>query len=252
MKRRIGIGVLQVTAVALALAILFMTMVGHMMEPSGGGIGTELQISAVVVLIITAVVLLRGVRSYWLAVAAAGLTVLVSMAPEIVHSTRRIAYQAGDEAERNAIETKFLAELAARKKDVDERIAAGRRYTPQEALDFMFFAANSDLRYRLRGNHSEEALALLKRALIGKVVDPNGWIEGPPVVDITPDPLFLHYYRRWVRPVRFGTVNAMRWKVMRLVAENGADLTMPAAAWLVEDLARPVRPGPTEDWIMLE
>ncbi len=28
---------------------------------------------------------------------------------------------------------------------------------------------------------------------------------------------------------------------MRLVAENGADLTMPAAAGLVEDLARPER-----------
>jgi uncharacterized spore protein YtfJ len=252
MKRRIGIGVLQVTAAVLALGILFMTMVGHMMEPSGGGIGTELKISAVVVLIITAVVLLGGVRSYWLAVAAAGLTVLVSMAPEIVHSTRRIAYQAGDEAERNAIEAKFLVQLAARKKDVDERIAAGRPYTPEASLDFMFFVANSDLRYRLRGNHSEEALALLKRALVGKVVDPNGWIEGPPVVDVTPDPLFLHYYRRWARSARRGPVDAMRWKVMRLVAENGADLTMPAAVGLVEDLAKPERPGVTYDWIVID
>jgi hypothetical protein len=170
----------------------------------------------------------------------------------MIHSAGRVAYQSGEEAERNAIEAKFLAELAARKKDVDERIASARPYTPEQALDFMFFTAGSDLRGRLRGNHSEEALALLKRALVGKVVDPNGWIEAPAVADIAPDRLFLHYYRRWVRPTRFGSVNAMRWKVMRLVAENGADLTMPAAAALVEDLARPVRPGPSEDWIILE
>ena len=56
------------------------------------------------------------------------------------------------------------------------------------------------------------------------------------MADATPEPLFLYYYKAWVRPVRRGPVDAMNWRGMRLLAENGADLTMPAAADLAEDL----------------
>ena len=119
-------------------------------------------------------------------------------------------------------------------------------------MNFLFFVTGSDLSNRGLGDYSVPALALLLRALQQQVVDPNGRVKGPRLPDVAPEPLFLDYYKAWVRPVRHGPVDAMKWKIMRLLAENGADLTMPEAAYLAEDLRKPERPGISGRWIELD
>ena len=142
MKRTIIIGVVQAIAMALALFWLFLTMIGHMMEPSGGGIGVVLQACAIAVVLVSAaafgLLYLGRMNVTWL-VASIALTFAASIAPEMIYLGNRQAYLVEKQAEERALEAKVVAELESRKRDVETQIAAKRSYTPEESLNFLFF-----------------------------------------------------------------------------------------------------------------
>lgn len=155
-----------------------------------------------------------------------------------------------------AFEAKVVADIAAIGREVDRRIAEKRPYTPQEMLAFLNFVGDTNLTYRSRGDHSPEALALLKRALDAKLVDPNAMVRGPRPVDVADVPLFLQFYRsriRWsTRPPGAVRVDKIDWDIFRLLAAGGADLAQSAAAPAVEDLQRKATVDDTGRYLELE
>ena len=82
--------------------------------------------------------------------------------------------------------------------------------------------------------------ALLKRALEAKLLDPNVPVKGPRPVDVNPEPLFLHYYRADIRPYPNAQISIRDWETLKLLVENGADLTLDGARQLAEDLQKPI------------
>ena len=166
MQRKIVMGGVALLAATLALFWISLTMIGHMMEPSGGGIGGALKAGAIAVVLIAIAVLalICAGRMNVLGLAAAvALMGVASFIPQAIYSARRVADAVEERAEKRALEAKVVA----------------GPYTPEEALDFLSVVTGSDLSNRLLRDHSDVAFALLRRALQEKVIDPNGWIQRP-------------------------------------------------------------------------
>ena len=180
---------------------------------------------------------------HWLFPTAMVIMLVAGSVPRALWANARHQEQVARQAENRAFEAKIVADIETRRKDVDARIAAQRPYTGSEALAFFGQVTGSDLTYRGLGDHSQEALPLLKRALEAKILDPNVMVRGPAVVDTFDEPLFVHISRARIRgraqreeppPM----IRRLEWDAFKLLAENGADLTRPDAARAAADLRR--------------
>jgi hypothetical protein len=172
-------------------------------------------------------------------------TVAAGAAPSIVLLVTGGLQRQSQSTEDRAFESKLLADLEARKRDVETRIAERRPYAGKEALDFVSFVAGTDLSYRSLGDHTAGALAVLKRALEGKVLDPNVMVRGPTRVDVADEPLFIQFSKSHIRSMTHGAksperVDRVDWKIQALLVQHGADLTRPEAAGVAEDVRRTV------------
>jgi hypothetical protein len=242
--KRIAIGIaIQLAAAAVSLLNLLHFQLANLLEPSQQAteLAARAALGAVMMLTVSApLAAAKGTR--WLAAAVVA-TLMLGFTPSIVDAVARHTTAVARQGEDRRIEAKFLSDLAARKQDVAARISHGRLYTPEEAFDFIWFISQADLSYRGLPDYSGDAFALLQQALEGKVVDPNGRVQGGPWKTLSGAPLFLYFYEGRIRPtVRINAVNVEDWKLLELLVENGADLTLAEAAPLKETLQKtPVR-----------
>lgn len=186
-------------------------------------------------------------RSRWRFPFLIAVMIVAGGAPHFLLKNARQQEQQTKVDEGRAFEAKFLADLDARRKDVDARIAAKRPFAGQEALSFVQFVSGADLSYRSLGDHSAAALALLKRALDEKIVDPNIMVRGPTRADVADEPLFIQYSKFYIRSGSHGKepparVHKKDWAVFKLLVENGADLSLPEAAGVKEDASKTTVP----------
>ena len=232
--------VLFAAAVGVACAIWFIIIL--MFEPSGAVLDTALTGSFVAIAVSTllgiAAACSRAEKTRRYGVAASVLlSVAAGFAVPAVNELNKVSRQHARVAEDRRIEAEILAQLAAREADVAARVAGRRAYTPAEALAFVDFVDSADLSWRSLPDYSPRAVALLERALKDKLVDPNVLVKGPRPVDVAPEPLFLHYYKFNIAPVR-SNAKARHWRILMLLVDNGADLTVEGAAPLADELAR--------------
>ena len=247
MKPQTSIALKQISALVLALLAIVMSFLAKLMQPSSALIGNLRLAGAAVAVLTTLAVLVsldRPSVPKWVYNAAVALTLLAGIMPAAIDVV--IGYQEAqaERAETRTLEARLIADLDARKRDVETRIALQRPYAPQDALDFVVLSVRgTDLSYRTGGgDHSGAALAILQRALEGKLVDPNVMVKGPRPVDKEPEPLFIHFYKAWAQPKADRLVEARAWRAMKLLAAHGADLSLPAAAPLVIDLRKTETP----------
>ena len=242
MKRIAVVIALQLVAAIVSILNLLHFQLTNLMQPSQEG--TRLRGARGVVHCHGAewVLLAAAKGTRWLA-AVIAVTLIVGFAPRIVDAVTRHESALARRAEDRCIEATFLDDLATRKQDVEARISNGRSYTPDEAFDFIWFVSQANLSYRGLPNYFGDAIALLQRALEGKVVDPNGRMEHGPWMKLSGAPLFLYFYEVRIRPaVRANAIQVEDWKVLELLVGNGADLTLTEAGPLTEDLRKtPVR-----------
>jgi hypothetical protein len=169
--------------------------------------------------------------------------ILAGVAPGLMLTYARWSEHHEQLAKDRAFEATVLAGIERRKRDVETRIAERRPYPGKDALDFVNFVAGTDLRYRSLGDHTAAALALLKRALEGKVLDPNVMVRGPTRADVADEPLFIQFSKSHIRSTTHGTkpperVDRVDWEIQTLLVQHGADLTRPEAAGVAEDVRR--------------
>jgi hypothetical protein len=245
-KRIAIVMAIQLPAAAAGILILLHFQLTNLLQPSQAA--TEFAalaaLGAIILLTISAPLAdAKGPR--WLAAVVAA-TLIVGFAPAIVDTVTRHATSVARRAEDRRVEAEFLSDLAARKQDVAARISDGRPYKPEEAFDFIWFVSSADLNYRGLPDYSGDAFALLKQALEGKIVDPNGRVQRGPWKALSGAPLFLYFYEGRIRPaVRANAIDVEDWKVLELLVVNGADLTIAEAVPLRQDLQKtPVRDGP--------
>jgi len=242
-KRIAVVIAIQLAAAAVSMLNLLHFELTNLLQPSQNAtdLAALVAFGAVIVLTVAAP-LAAAKRTRWPAAAVAA-TLIIGFAPRIVDAATRHVTAVARKREDRGIESKFLSDLAARKQDVATRISDGRSYTPEEAFGFIWFVSGADLSYRGLPDYSGDAFALLQQALQGKLVDPNGRVQGGPWNKLSGMPLFLYFYEGNIRPaVRANAVYLHDWKLLELLVGNDADLTLAEAASLREDLHKtPVR-----------
>jgi hypothetical protein len=241
MKWRL-VGLLLVAAAASAFNIFWLRL-EHLMDPRW-----ELDSQLLIVLIAIAVVTIAGmVLTFKLAVptpwvlAATVLVVVAGFVPRAIDAYDESQARAAQAVADRAFEAKLLADLEARKADNEARIAARRPYTPEEAEAFIEIVRQSNLIYRGLADHSPVAMALLRRALEGKVFDPNAPVKNRFKAGAPPLPLFLAHYRM-IRQVPERPVETREWKILLLLTGHGADLSLPGAEPVATDLRKTATP----------
>ena len=233
-----------VIAAAISVFNIFLLQMEYLMRsvPSSVSSATSGAIGAILVVTIGALVLVWRKHSNWWVFFATMIILVAGMAPRVLEAVeKQEAREIREEGDRR-VELVMTRDIELRKRDVEERIAAQRPYTPAEAMAFVEFVQDSDLSYRSLSDHSDVAFALLQRALENKILDPNGMVKGVRPVDINPEPLFLHYYRATARPLSRGPVRIRDWKLLQLLVANGADLSVEGTERLVEDLRKTPKP----------
>ena len=208
--------------------------------PSHGNL-VAIALVAIGALTIGGVVLALKRATVVLPLAAIALIIAAGFVPRMFHATAQREAQAAQAAATRALETKVLAEIEMRRRDLEARIAAHRPYEPEEAREFLAFVTGADLTTAGGPDHSARTIPLLQRALETRIVDANAMVKEPRRADLGPEPLFLNFYRR-ARPAPERPVLARDWKILLLLAANGADLSIPAAAPLVADLRKTATP----------
>ena len=147
----------------------------------------------------------------------------------------------------------ILGQLAARRRDVAARIASNRPFTPEQAFDVLWFVSGSDLSYRSLPDYSADALALLRQALDAKIIDPNGRVTAGPYKRLNGLPLFLYFYRSQVKPgIDANALRIKEWDLLMTIVRAGADLSLPEAASLNEDLRETPVPGAPGRFVLLK
>lgn len=232
----------QLTASALAVACTVWSRLGGMFAPWSGALDAAAVASLGAVVVLTPIGLVaargRGGRARIGVVATAvALTLAAGLAGPLVDAAMRRSVDAARAAERGRIETALASRLGFYAKDIDARIAARRPYAPAEALDLLDVVAGSDLSRFGLADRSQEAFALVRRALEAKLVDPNGLVKGPRPVDREPVPLFLFYYQFNIEPVRAHDVPDRHWRLLMLLVDHGAEIGAAGAERLAAELA---------------
>jgi hypothetical protein len=179
----------------------------------------------------------------WMFPFAIVIVLVAGYAPRLLYANHVRQAQLEAVAEARAYEANLLADLLTRRQDIEARIAAQRPYTGPEALAFFNLVTRSDLTYRSLGDHSADALAMLKRALDGKILDPNVMVRGPAMIDKEDEPLFVQVFRTRIRWIGHGeklpdTIQWLDWEAFKLLVAGGADLTLPLGDRVAEDIAK--------------
>src|SRR5262249_26460384 len=153
--------------------------------------------------------------------------------PNYVYDKEKREAVARNEARKRvddaAADAKALGTVEARSRDLEARIAARQPYDGQEAMRFAVEVSLVDLRYLGLPNRSAQMRALLKRGLEEKLIDPNVLVKGQRPVDTQFVPLFVQYYRAEIRPYPTAQISIRDWETLKLLVENGADLTLDVA-----------------------
>ena len=238
--------VLLVIAAVVAGGSLLLLKIDNMMTP-GGSPDDRLMLAAlgaIVVLAAAGLLLAFRLPPFLSAVSVAFAVALMAGAAFVPHAVvwgEKAARSAKVAAEQWAYQTQFLADLEARKQDVEARIAAGRPYTPEEAEAFLAFVRRSNLSYVQGPNHMPAAMAILRRALETKILDPNApvtdWVM-PPIGRV---PLYLRLHRE-LRQAPGRSVLAQDWNILLMLIASGADLSVPLAEPVAADLRKTAMP----------
>lgn len=236
-------GLLIAAAAASAFNVVSLRL-EHLMDPRWGSRDVQLLIA----LIVIGVAMIAGLAfvfklaepARW-AIAAAMLIVATGFAPRAILAYDESQADAARAVADRAYEVKLVADLETRKQDIEARIAARRSYTPAEAEDFVEFVRRSNLVYLGLSDHSPVAMSLLQRALEGKIFDPNVPVKNKLRAGAPPVPLFLEFYRT-IRQVPERPVDARDWKILLLLTNNGADLSVPGAEPVAADLRKSATP----------
>jgi hypothetical protein len=257
MKARLWVIAIQIVAAVLGLMGIGYFILSKLMQPSRSMTDAAMRWGTWTIVLVTAAVVIaafnevRFARRWWLA-AAVVVTLLAGTAPHILDVHVRQQFIQEREAELAREDAKALDAVKARTQDVEARITAGRRYSSEESLAFVNGVSYVDLRYRGLPNRSPEMLALLKRALEAKILDPNIPVKGPRPVDVNFEPLFVHYYRATIRPFPENRINLRDWETLKVLVASGADMTLAGAGPVADDLRKPVTPDNSGRFFQLQ
>jgi hypothetical protein len=222
-----------------SLANIVVYRLDNLLRPSWPDLTTaSFYAAAAVIVILTAFAIwrLRG----WLLALSMVLVIAAGFAPRIVDFFAVSQQQAKDQAEGADVEMEFQSAYLDRSDDVDERIAAKKPYTPEEALDFLDFAADADLSYRSLPDHTPEAFTLVEQAIAGGILDPNALTTTAPTADSPAVTITLAFYDKRIRPSSPHAIEKHAWDVLQILVAHGADLGSADAAALRADLAKTV------------
>jgi len=244
--------VLQLLAAATGVFLVVSFRLQELLAPQSAELDRlgEAALAAIVLLSIGIIVILRFVParrrlSIAVSVAILALTVLTGVAPRLLWTHRQSAVEAArlDEARRR--DEAFAQELRSWAATIDANAAAARPLTAEQAWALVNVVSVAGHYDDGANPFSSQALALLRKALAAKLLDVNLRVQGKRASDTAPRPLFLQFYKEQIEPAgRVKTLAAQDWAIMKLLAENGADLAQPDAAPLVADLAKTEVPGP--------
>lgn len=162
--------------------------------------------------------------------------------PRVVGMRIADSEQAQREQEGANAEMRFQSAYLDRSDDLDQRIAAKRPYTAEEALDLLDFAAGSDLSWRNLPDHTLESFDLVREALTAGILDPNA-LTTPPVADSSPRTVTLAFYEKEILPNSPQTIERHDWDLLQLLIAHGANTSGADAQRLRADLARTPSPG---------
>jgi hypothetical protein len=212
----------------------------HLMDPRWGARDIQLYIALTVVGVVTVIGLILAfklaVPKPWI-FAATALIVAAGFAPRAIYAYDQSQADAAQAVANRAYEAKLLADLDARKQDV----AARRAYTGDEAEAFIELLRHSNLTYMSLPDCSAVAMALMERALQGKVFDPNAPVKNRFKAGAPPQPLFVAFHRM-IRQAPERPVETREWKILPLMTGNGADLSLPGAEAVAADLHKTATP----------
>lgn len=239
MKRRLAVFLIA-AALFSAVNIGLLTL-EHLMDPRWGARETNLQwlaLAAVVALTIAG--LARGESARWV-VGAIVLVVAAGFVPRLYDIRLKAERQAEYKSRVRELDAGVLAEIEKRRQEIEARIVERRPYQGEEARLFVVFVTDADLSTAGGPNRSPQSIALLRRALEAKVLDPNTVVKQPVRADRGPEPLFVNFYRN-VRQRPEQSLLSSDWTILKLFAANGADLTLPEAAPFAADLRKTETP----------
>jgi len=243
MKWRLGSLLLIAGAASAFNIIIIWLRLEHLMDPRWHG-DSQLQIALIVIAVVTiaglVLIFKLAAPKPWV-FAATALVVVAGFVPRAIDAYDESQARAAQTVADLAYEAKLLADLAERKQDIEARIAARRPYTPDEAEAFIELVRHSNLISQGRADHSVVAMALLQRALEGKVFDPNAPVKNRFKAGALPVPLFLALYRM-IRQVPERPVETREWKILLLLTGNGADLSLPGVEPVAADLRKTATP----------
>ena len=236
-------GLLLIAGLASAFNVVSLRL-EHLMDPRWGARDIQLYIALIVIGVVAVIGLVAAFKLAaplpWV-IAAAVLMVAAGYVPRAIYSYDQSQVLAAQAVANRAYEAKLLADLEARKQDVEARIAARRIYTGEEAEAFIELVRHSNLIYMNLPDRSEAARALMERALQGKVFDSNVPVKNRFKAGAPPLPLFIAFHRM-IRQVPERTVETREWKILLLMTGNGADLSLPGAEAVVADLRKTATP----------
>jgi hypothetical protein len=203
-------------------------------------------LSFLAVILLTGIVLViaRNMSSR-VATAAVVATLVAGTTPGVIEmwlrSERAVQRDSKARVERAAYDARALAQIESRTQDIEARIAERRPYQGEEARLFVVFVIDVDNTTANGKDHSPQSIALMQRALEAKILDPNTIVKQPVRADRGPEPLFLNFYRN-VRQRPDQSLLGRDWKILKLLAAHGADITLPEAALFAGDLRKTETP----------
>jgi hypothetical protein len=251
---------LAVASVAVFCVLFLLATYVMRNVPSSLEIAMATSVAVVLVGLVAALLVAWRGDGGWRYRAALAIMLIAGLAPwaldwrlsSIAAENRKIE-EANKKAENQALQAKLLAQIETYKKDVAERIAAKNPYTPQQAKAFLDFVQDSDLSRLLLPDYSPQAFALLKQALDGKVFDPNARVQGPRVVDVAEEPLFVGYYKFHLQSgILLRRVREREWTLWQMLIAGGANLDDPAAAVLRDDVKRETGPYELKGYLAIK
>jgi hypothetical protein len=240
-KRILIVALLQLAALAAGAAAIIVFFLDHLLQPTRDATAMAFFVACGAMAGLTAAVVAVAIRRRAsasptpLLAAMMIATALAGFIPAAVDGYARQQEFAARRAEDRGFEQDFLSGLAQREREVAARIADHRAFTPDEALDLVFFVESDDLRYRSLPDHSREAMALLAQALDGGLFDPNGEVEPDRRRKPGAKPIFLYYYD--VRVINH-EARPQEWAILAMLVAHGADLGRAEAIPLTDDLAK--------------
>ena len=235
-----------VVAAGLASAFNVVSLrLEHLMDPRWGARDTQLYIALIVIAVVTVVGLVLAFKlaapKPWV-FAAAALIIAAGFVPRAIYAYDQSQANAAQAVANRAYEAKLLADLDARKQDVEARIAARRPYAGEEAEEFIELVRHANLTYMSLPDRSAIAMALMARALQGKVFDPNVPVKNRFKAGAPPLPLFVAFHRT-IRQAPERPVETREWKILLLMTGNSADLSLPGADAVAADLRKTATPA---------